>query len=338
MAKIKLGIGMSHTPRLVSEPADWLHFGSFAGSMGGFLDMDGSWISGPDLIKKYSDQFADQAKLEVWQERYDLAQQSIARLAQAVKDADIDVMIVLGDDQHELFTRGNYPSVFVYSGTSFKMVDSKARAARRGHHGMPEIVRGKIAQGWYMDANHLYPNHKPLAQAIIREMLIAGITPAVADDNPADPSYGMGHAVGIVITKLLQQEKTIPLVPILLNTYFPPNQPTPTICWQVGQAIKRAVAALPDDLNVGVLASGGVSHFVVNEKWDREILNLLREGDEAKLMQVPVPMLQSGNSEMLNWIAMVSACQHLSAQWDVYTPIYSQPFGEGVGLAFAEWR
>ncbi|MFT5196121.1 MAG: aromatic ring-opening dioxygenase catalytic subunit (LigB family) [Cellvibrionaceae bacterium] len=181
-----------------------------------------------------------------------------------------------------------------------------------------------------------------LANEIVKQMLVGGMTPSIAAENPADPDYGFGHGFGIVIKQLLEAQKgrdrQIPLVPILLNTYFPPNQPTPAICWQVGQAIRRAVAELPDNLNVGVLASGGISHFVVNEEWDREMMDLMREGDEVKLMEIPIPMLQSGNSEILNWIALVSACQHLAAKWDVYTPIYSQGHREGVGFGFMEWR
>ena len=37
---------------------------------------------------------------------------------------------------------------------------------------------------------------------------------------------GMGHAFSFIYTRIMG-DKLIPMVPIMLNTYFPPNQPTP---------------------------------------------------------------------------------------------------------------
>ena len=33
----------------------------------------------------------------------------------------------------------------------------------------------------------------------------------------------------------------MPIVPVALNTYFPPNQPRPRRCYALGQAIRAAV-------------------------------------------------------------------------------------------------
>ena len=341
MAQITLGIGMSHSPRLVSRPEDWIHFGSFARSMGGFLDIDGNYIPGNEVIAKYSGQYAEQATLAVWQAEYKKARAALAQLVDAVKFHRIDTLIVLGDDQHELLRLDNYPAILVHYGPEFKMVDSAAKAKRRGAGPLPDFLLDQIARGWHMDKDHLYPNRPDLAQNIIAELIADGMTPAVASENDPNPAFGMGHAIGIAISELLGytpgQPATVPIVPILLNTYFPPNQPTPEICWRIGQALKRAVGSLPDDSRVAVVASGGLSHFIVNEEWDQEMLALLRAGDPTKLQAIPMKMLQSGNSEMLNWIATASACGHLTVKWDSYAPIYSQSHREGVGLAFMEW-
>lgn len=336
MAQIKLGIGMSHTPRLVVPPEDWHHFPSFAASMGGFVDVGGAIISGSELIKKYKGQFAEQTTLAVWQQCDAVTQASLKRLKTAVLREKIDAAIVIGDDQHELLTRSNYPSLLVFCGKQFKMADRYARAAKQGRSPLPAAVVDKMAVGFFMDQNHLYPSHAPLAKQLVAAMMNAGMTPAVADDNMADPAFGVGHAFGVIVKTLLE-DLGLPLVPIVLNNYFPPNKPTPQLCWRLGEVIQTAVSALPDPLNVAVVASGGLSHFVVDEAWDQHILALMREGNSQKLQAIPAKQLRSGNSEVMNWIATAAASQHLKVQWDSYAPVYAQAHREGVGLAFMEW-
>lgn len=327
---------MSHTPRLVIPPEDWHHFPSFAASMGGFVDVDGEVISGSELIKKYAGQFVEQTKLPAWRAAYQVVEESLVRLKTAVIREKIDAMIVIGDDQHELLTRSNYPSLFVFCGDQFKMADRYARAAKQGGSSLPDAVVDKMATGFFMDKNHLYPSHAPLAKQLVTSLIAAGMTPAVADENMADPALGVGHAFGVIVRTLLEDSR-LPLVPVVVNNYFPPNQPTPQLCWRIGEVVKTAVSALPDALNIAVVASGGLSHFVVDEAWDQHILTLMREGDPQKLQAIPPKYLRSGNSEVMNWIAIAAACQHLQPQWDAYAPVYAQDHREGVGLAFMEW-
>jgi hypothetical protein len=32
-------------------------------------------------------------------------------------------------------------------------------------------------------------------------------------------------------------EPAVPVVPVFINTYYPPNQPSPARCYQLGQAV-----------------------------------------------------------------------------------------------------
>ena len=66
---------------------------------------------------------------------------------------------------------------------------------------------------------------------------------------------------------------------MFLNTYFPPNQPRPKRCYEFGQAMRKAVESFPGDARVGVLASGGLSHFLVDEELDRAILKACADKD-----------------------------------------------------------
>ncbi|TMD75426.1 MAG: hypothetical protein E6I97_13545 [Chloroflexi bacterium] len=47
-------------------------------------------------------------------------------------------------------------------------------------------------------------------------------------------SIGMSHSTLVILDDSLWGEQPIPIVPIFVNTYFPPNQPTPYRCYELG--------------------------------------------------------------------------------------------------------
>jgi 3-O-methylgallate 3,4-dioxygenase len=130
----------------------------------------------------------------------------------------------------------------------------------------------------------------------------------------------------------------IPVVPVLLNALYPPTQPTPHQCLAIGEGIARAVAAFPADARVGIVASGGLSHFVVDEGLDRAVVAALNAGDFAALAGVPSHKLNSGNAEIRNWICAAGALGALQTDGIEYIPGYRTRAGTGVGLCFAVWR
>src|SRR5947207_430026 len=146
---------------------------------------------------------------------------------------------------------------------------------------------------------------------------------------------GEGHAIGFVHKRIMQD--VVPIVPVCINTYYPPNQPTPRRCYKLGQAIRAAVESYPADLRVGIAGSGGLSHFVVDEALDRGFLDLLRNKDAAGIQALPREKLNSGSSEIRNWICVAGAVEHLGLEWSLYEPGYRTPAGTGTGLGFAFW-
>jgi hypothetical protein len=89
---------------------------------------------------------------------------------------------------------------------------------------------------------------------------------------------------------------------------------------------------------VGVVASGGLSHFIVDEALDRHVLEALAEKDAGAVAALPPAQLESGNSEIRNWIAVGGAVEHLRMQLVDYVPCYRSEAGTGVGMAFAVWE
>jgi 3-O-methylgallate 3,4-dioxygenase len=48
--------------------------------------------------------------------------------------------------------------------------------------------------------------------------------------------------------------------------------------------------------------------------------------------------LNSGTSEIRNWIAAAGALEGLETAWQDYVPCYRSPAGTGCGMGFAVWR
>jgi len=145
-----------------------------------------------------------------------------------------------------------------------------------------------------------------------------------------------GHAWSFVHQRLMNG-KVIPIVPVLLNTYYPPNQPTPKRCYELGRALRRVIEAWPGARRVGVLGSGGLSHFVVDEALDRHVLDILAQRDADAVAALPLDRLNSGNSEIRNWIAAAGALEGLRMRLVDYVPCYRSEAGTGCGMAFAVW-
>ena len=130
----------------------------------------------------------------------------------------------------------------------------------------------------------------------------------------------------------------VPIVPVFLNTYYPPNQPTPQRCQNMGIAIRELVNAFPRDIRVGILASGGLSHFLVNEELDRKVVAAIQKKDDETLRTLPSHQLRTGSSEIRNWITVTVAASDLALDWITYVPAYRSRAMTGVGLCFAHWK
>jgi len=148
---------------------------------------------------------------------------------------------------------------------------------------------------------------------------------------------GEGHAMAYVHRRVMDETNPIPIVPVFLNTYYPPNQPRPRRCYAFGQAVRKAVESFPGNLRVGIAASGGLSHFLVDEEFDKAILKACADKNAEYLKNLPRNKLQAGSSEILNWIALAGALEHLDLNWFEYVPGYRTPAGTGTGLSFATW-
>lgn len=152
-------------------------------------------------------------------------------------------------------------------------------------------------------------------------------------------SNAVPHAYGFVYRRLMR-DHVIPHVPVFVNTFYPPNQPPAARCLAFGRSLAQAIAAWPEDLKVAVIASGGLTHFVLDESFDATVLGAMTRGDTAALSRLPEELFQSGTSEIKNWIvaAGMMAEAGLSMGLIDYVPCYRSAAGTGSAMGFAQWH
>ena len=322
MAEIILGIGTSHSPML-STPHE-VFAGHAQRDRGNphIRDFDG-------LVRAKAGWIGRELTPDVTRARHEATQAAITRLGAVLAEAAPDTVIVIGDDQNEWFSADGQPALCIYWGESVdnlpppveKMAPS-IRLAYWGFHGD--------------GTNRTFP-----VDAELGRHLIVSLTREHEFDVAhmrVQPRHGpFGHAWGFVHQRIMGP-RVVPIVPVLLNTYYPPNQPTPRRCYQLGRAIRQAVEAWPARKRVAVVASGGLSHFVVDEALDRHVLEILAKKDADAIAALPAESLDSGSSEIRNWIATAGAVEHLHMQLVDYVPSYRSEAGTGVGMAFAVWQ
>jgi hypothetical protein len=97
------------------------------------------------------------------------------------------------------------------------------------------------------------------------------------------------------------------------------------------------VESWPHEARVAVVASGGLSHFVVDEELDRQVLDAFTSRDATVLGSLSRDQMRSGTSEILNWIVAAGALEDLAPTVLDYVPGYRSPAGTGAGMAFVRW-
>ncbi len=328
MAEIVLAAGTSHSPMLLTPPEQWGNFRARDEQMT-LIDNDGRPRGYAELAAAAAGRFDDALGAAAFTAVYDACQAALDRLAVDIAAASLDAVIIIGDDQKELFVDDLMPAILVYRGESVHLT---RREPRPGEAAWWSDTRSRYyARG---EDEH-YPVRADLARHLIESLMAADFDPA--DSTRLPRGRGIGHAFAFVHTRLLKRAP-IPVVPVFLNTYFPPNQPTPRRCLGLGAAIRDAVATWPHSARVAVIASGGLSHFCINASLDRAVLAAMTGRDGEWLASLSPAALTSGTSEIRNWIAMYGAADHLDAAWSEYQPAYRTPAGTGTGCAFAVWK
>lgn len=317
MAEIVLGIGASHSPQLRIPPEKWQLLKE--------KDEKDPRFDYQALLKSASPKIRKELSKEVFQKRHVACQTAIAKLRKSVGEVAPDAVVIIGDDQHEQFFEDNMPMFSIYYG---KEAEQKARSVQR------ERSWWNVAEAYLDETDRSCQCDSTLACYLIEALTENGFD--VAASNKLKSERGIGHAFTFVTNRILP--KGIPIVPLMVNAFFPPNRPRPGRCYGLGRAIAAAISAWEQNRKVAIVASGGLSHFIIDEEIDGACLDALLQQDQEKLSRLPVDRLMVlGTGEILNWIAAAGALEHLHPQLLDYVPCYRTPAGTGCAMGFMQW-
>lgn len=327
MAKLVAAFASSHSVMLTATLADWQGRFLERDRKLGYFDRQGRPCTYADLEARApadADALVTPAAVAA---RFEEVHAAMARLRRSIEAARLDALIVVGDDQNELLDEHLMPSIAVYYGETVR-----------------NAARPAMIEDWYVRAqmqrleereDRHYPCDSRLALGIIEGLLARGFDPAAMAG--LRPGRYEGHAFSFV-HRMYMGERAIPIVPVFLNTFYPPNAPSPARCLALGVAIGEIVAGWPHDIRVGVMASGGLSHFQAEVDLDRMVIDALASGNFEALAALDPARLQSGSSEIRNWIVLAGAARDARLEWLSYTPGYRTRALTGTGLCFASWR
>ena len=329
MAQIVLGIGSTHGSPSTSNPAGWRQGGEFDRRRPD-LWFRGKPYTYPELVEERASEHLQRELDEEKQNARSLAcQAAIASLAETLAEVAPDRCIILGDDQHESFLDDIMPAFCVFNGETVDDPggDEQGDPLRRALVNAPA-------------AGTSQPTDAGFGTHIIESLVSDGFDVARSSVLPKGRRQGgIGHAFYFAYRRLMNNG-AIPHVPIFVNTYYPPNAPTMKRCYQFGKALRSAVETWERDQRVAIIASGGMSHFVIEEDLDLQVLDGLREGGEKQLTAIPDNRFRSGTSEIRNWIALAGAMEETGLRMELlaYEPCYRSEAGTGCGGAYAHWR
>ena len=331
MTDIVILAGMSHGPMLILPPERWNERArdEMSDPEPHINKSDGTFVTYADYFKETGNRYGGEITAEKFRRKAGECRESLNRLANDVRDARPDIVVVIGNDQRELFGPHNSPSLAVYCG-------DEIATHKRNPAGMPGW-RVAVSKAYGMDTVRRYRAAPEAAETLVEYLVASEFDLASIGSVPEPERLGFGHAWGYVAERILKGLNAR-ILPVMINTMYPPNVPTPARCRKFGAALARALEALPGNLRVAVVASGGLSHFICEEEFDCGILDAILVNDFDYLDGIPEKQLTSGSSEIRSWITMAGMLDaSRNNRWLSYVPIRRTPAGTGQGMAFGVW-
>jgi hypothetical protein len=121
MAQLVLGIGISHTPILNAALEDWSCFIE-TDRKRPHLDKEGNAATYDELLHAADAVTAEQIRPESLAARHAAVMANVERIRNTIRAAALDTLIVVGDDQNELYSDRNMPCILIYRGETIRNV------------------------------------------------------------------------------------------------------------------------------------------------------------------------------------------------------------------------
>jgi protocatechuate 4,5-dioxygenase beta chain len=173
-------------------------------------------------------------------------------------------------------------------------------------------------EGWGPRPVPVVQGHPELASHIAQSVILDEFDLTIV--NKMEVDHGLTVPLNLLCGKLNpDQEWPFKVIPLAVNVVmYPP--PTGHRCYMLGKAIKKAVESYPEDLNVVIFGTGGLSHQIsgpraglINSKWDKAFLDNLSK-DPVKLTKIPhIDYMREAGAEgieMVMWLIMRGALEN----------------------------
>jgi hypothetical protein len=259
----------------------------------------------------------------------------MTKLAEKWDEVGADIAVILGNDQSEVYETDELnPPFMVFYGEkipNYLQSEEKRKSLPPG-----------VAEGEHGHATEQYTEYSgvpDLGLHIINTLIANDFDVAASKVWPKNARNGASHAFGHIYRQVMR-DKVVPNVPIYQNTFFPPNQPKASRAYEFGRIVKQAIDSWPSDKRVAVFGSGGMSHFVIDEDFDRRFVAAMREKKKEYLCAIPLRDLQAGTSELKSWISLAGVLEDLDVEMHEidYIPCYRSPAGTGTANGFYWWQ
>ena len=201
-----------------------------------------------------------------------------------------DVVILVYNDHASAFDMKIIPTFAIGCGEQYKPAD----------------------EGWGPRPVPVVEGHADLAWHIAQSCILDEFDMTIINEMDVD------HGLTVPLSLMFGQPEAWPckVIPLAVNVVtYPP--PTGNRCWMLGEAIARAVASFPEELNVQIWGTGGMSHQLqgpraglINAAWDTRFLDDMT-ADPQRLRRIPhIEYLRETGSEgieMVMWLIMRAA-------------------------------
>lgn len=330
MAQIVLGMGTSHGPMLVTPPETWgVRVPDDKRSPHHYKGR--SWTFDELVQVRQAESLGEQITLAAWQRKHAACQRAIASMAEVFAEVRPDIAVLVGNDQMEVYRDALIPAFSVFYGEN--IINNPLPPQRMEQ--LPQGVRNSMP-GYIPASGATYRGIPDLGRHIIATAMADRFDVAAMQRLPAEETP---HAFGFVYRHLMR-DQPVPSVPVILNTFYPPNQPTVQRCYDFGATLLRAIESWQSDVRVAVIASGGLTHFVIDEEVDGILLDAMRTGSIEKVANLGEGIFQDGTSEVKNWLPVAALMAQLEFPMHLvdYVPCYRSEAGTGNAMGFVYWK
>jgi hypothetical protein len=335
MAQLTFAFGSSHGP-ILGPTEGWLRIAE--------TDKKDIRLNYDQLLQTAPKGLEAEIAPENMQKNYEAVQKGIKELREVVLDNPADVIVCVSNPHGNVPLNRMQPVFGIFLSPEAPGPDAlerprlEARADTNGHQPRSTAPAAEGGGERQVGRAENFRTEPELADHLMESLIEDGIDVACAFETEPGSGIGRDHAFTIIYGTYLPADSPVPMVPFVISRYGP-NLATPKRCYELGLALRRAIESWKSEKRVALMASGGLSHQILDPELDQEVLKGLSTQDTSLLCGLPQDRLNRGGGtpEIRNWIT-VSAAMGRPVHLVGYVPCYRSLAGTGHGMTFGYWK